>query len=164
MHYLLVLFGLLAAPFAHGVEGVTATFVPEQIFAGNSHGTGYLKLGLGKARPFTVQSHGTLQADGRLQLDQVVRFVGKPEHKRSWIIWNTGAGHYSATLSDAAGPVLGRAVGSRFTLRYPLSRWGLVMHQTLDLATDRRSIANVARIRWLGLPVGKLKETITIEH
>lgn len=159
------LFSLLLAPPAAGSSQVGAvTFVPELVFGGSSQGIGHLKLGFGKARPFTVRSRGTRQADGGLKLDQVVRFDGEPPLYRSWLMWSTSAGNYSATLTDAAGPVVGRAVGSRFTLQYPLNHWGLVMHQTLDLAPDGKTIANLASIRWLGLQIGQLTETITLKR
>ncbi len=50
------------------------------------------------------------------------------------------------------------------TVRYPLKRSGLVMHQTLDLADDRRTIANHGRIKLLGIPIGRLQETIQLGH
>jgi hypothetical protein len=35
------------------------------------------------------------------------------------------------------------------------------MHQTLDLAADGRTIDNRATVRFLGVPIGWLRETIT---
>ena len=79
-------------------------------------------------------------------------------------MWQTSPGRYSATLTEAAGPVVGRVKGSRLTLRYPLKRWGLVMHQTLDLATDQKTLLNSGSIRFLGIPVGRLRETIYLKQ
>ena len=154
---------MLAASAAH-CQPMTGGFVPELVFAGRSEGKGELRLVLSKKRPFTVESLGTTQADGRLRLEQHVRFEGKADQSRTWVMWQTSAGHYSATLTDAAGLVVGRTQGSRMTLRYPLNRWGLVMHQTLHLAQDRQTIANAGSIRFLGIPIGKLRETIQIKH
>ena len=145
-------------------QPATAAFVPELVFAGGSEGKGELWLMLVKKRPFTVESLGTRQANGYLRLTQRVRFEGKAEHSRTWVMWQTSPGYYSATLTDAAGPVFGRTQGSRMTLRYPLNRWGLVMHQTLDLAADRHTIANTGSIRFLGIPIGKLRETIQLKY
>lgn len=147
----------------HAQSGRRA-FVPEEVFAGRSEGKGEIRLGLGKSRPFTVESHGTLQEDGRLRLEQTLRFEGKPVRSRTWLMQQTRPGHYSATLTDAAGSVVGRTEGSRLTLRYPLTRWGLVMHQTLDLAEDGRTVANYGSIRFLGIPMGQLRETIHLTH
>ena len=145
-------------------QAVAKAFVPEEVFAGRSEGKGEMRLFLGSTRAFTVGSLGTTQADGRLRLDQIMRFEGKPVQSRSWLMWQTEPGHYSATLTGAAGPVVGRTEGSRLTLRYPLKRWGLVMYQTLDLSKDGRTIENYGSIRFLGIPVGQLRETIRLMH
>lgn len=135
-------------------------FVPEVVFAGRSEGTGEVRVLAGRRRAFTVESLGTMQADGRLRLEQKVRFANKPEQSRSWVMWPTKPGHYAATLTGAAGPVVGRSEGSRLTLRFPMNRWGLVMHQTLDLSTDGRTLMNSGSVRLLGIQVAHLKETI----
>ena len=150
---------LLLSGAAHS-NPVADTFVPEEVFAGRSDGKGELRLFRGRARPFTVESVGTLQGDGQLRLEQTMRFEGRPVQTRFWVMQQTGPGRYSATLSDAAGPVVGRVEGRRLTLQYPLRRWGLVMHQTLDLDLDGRSIANFGSIRFLGIRIGELRETI----
>lgn len=49
-------------------------------------------------------------------------------------------------------------------LRYPLNRRGLVMHQTLDLTPDEKTLINSGSIRFLGMPVGQLRETIELKH
>ena len=154
---------VLASPSAHCLA-MANEFVPERVFAGRSEGRGKLWLMLGKSRAFTVESLGTTQADGRLRLEQHVRFDGKVEQSRTWVMWQTSPGRYSATLTDAAGPVVGRTQRSRMTLHYPLNRWGLAMHQTMDLAKDRQSIDNVGTIRFLGIPIGKLRETIHLKQ
>lgn len=153
--------GMLASAAVH-CQPLTNAFVPELAFAGRSEGKGEMGLMRGKKRPFTVISLGTTLADGRLRLEQRVQFEGKAEQSRTWVIWQTSPGEYSATLTDAAGPVVGRTQGARMTLRYPLNRWGLVMHQTMDLAQDRRTIANFGSIRFLGIPIGTLRETIQL--
>lgn len=139
-------------------------FVVEQVFAGRSEGRGTLRLFLGRERPFTVESSGTPQADGSFRLDQSVHFEGQAVQSRHWIMQRTDAGHYAISLSDAAGPVTARTDGSRLLLRYPLNRRGLVMHQTLELSMDGKTIANDGRIRFLCIPVGRLRETIHLQR
>lgn len=145
-------------------QAMPNAFVPEQVFAGRSEGKGELKLLLGKKRPFTVTSSGAIQSDGRLRLTQDVKFEGKAVQSRSWAIWQTSPGHYSGTLTEATGPVVGRVMGNRLTLRYPLKPGGLVMHQTLNLTTDRKTLINSGSIRFLGIEVGQLRETIQLKH
>ncbi len=79
-------------------------------------------------------------------------------------ITQTMPGHYTATLTDAAGPVVGRSEGNRLTLRYPLKKWGLVMHQTLDLGSDGRTVNNHGSIRLMGIQIGELEETIRLHR
>ncbi len=155
---------LLAAmvPLAAHTQSPHVDFVPEVVFAGRSEGKGELTLLMGRARPFTVESVGTLQGDGALVLRQQIHFEGKPVETRAWVMRRTGPGTFAATLTDAAGPVSARTAGNRMTLRYPLTRWGLSMHQTLDLAGDGRSIANRGSVRFLGVPMGELRETILL--
>lgn len=137
-----------------------ADFVPEAVFAGHSRGTGELGLLFGRDRAFTVRSHGVPHADGSFVLTQEVRFEGRPAQMRTWVMRRTGPGTYAATLTGAAGPAVGTVEGSRMTLRYPLTDWGLAMHQTMDLSDDGATVANHGRIRFLGLPVGELREII----
>lgn len=148
------------------VRGQTAgqAFIPELVFAGHSQGIGELRLLFGKPRAFTVESLGTAQADGRFRLEQKVKFQGKPVQSRAWVMQQTSPGHYSATLTEAVGPAVGHTQGSRLTLSYPLKRWGLVMHQTLDLSKDGRTVANFGSIRLFGVEVGELRETIYLTH
>lgn len=155
---------LLGISYASWSQDRLDEFVVEKVFAGRSVGHGSLRLGLGKARPFTVESSGAVQADGSFRLEQSVRFEGKPARSRHWIMRRTEAGQYAITLSDAAGPVTARVEGQRMLLRIPLNRSGLVMHQTLELVADGKTLANDGCIRFLGIPVGRLRETIELHR
>ena len=144
-----------------GVQPVSAEdFVPEKAFAGRSEGTGSLRLFWRKERTYVVENLGELQPDGNLRLEQTVHFDGEPIEHRKWLIHPLGAGRYSATLSDATGPVTGYTSGNRLELRYGVKLGGLiVMHQTLELKPDG-SMANDGIVRFLGIPIGHLHETI----
>ena len=137
-------------------------FTPKNGFSGESEGLGSLKIFFGKPRPFHVKSRGSEQGDGTFRLDQTVTFQGEAPQTRFWIISTTTPNHYSATLSDAAGPVQAVTTGSTLSLHYRI-KGPLVMHQELKLAPDGRTIDNVGVIRLLGVPVGHLRETITRE-
>ena len=134
-------------------------FTPQRGFAGTSHGEGTLRILFGKSRPFHVDSLGQMQSDGRFRLDQDVTFQGKPAKHRFWLIRETEPLHYTATLSDASGPVKGSTDGALLTLRYRVSKV-LVMHQTLKLGPDGTTIDNAGRVTFLGIPIGTLRETI----
>lgn len=146
-----------SALFAAGQQ---LAFTPKNGFAGESEGNGTLKLFLGKPRPFHVESHGAQQSDGTFRLEQRIAFEGKPPRERVWIITTVSPGQYSATLSDAAGPVTGATSGPNLSLRYRV-KGPLVMHQELELMPDGTTIDNVGTVTLLGIPVGHLHETIT---
>ena len=129
-------------------------------FSGYSEGNGKLRLFFGKQRLFNVESHGYDQADGTFRIDQTVTFQGQPSQKRSWILKTIGQNHFTGTLSDAAGRVTGRTNGSRLLLKYRL-KGPLIMHQTLELMPDGKTIDNVGRITLLVITVCRLHETIT---
>lgn len=135
------------------------TFTPQAGFGGSSHGNGTLRLFLGRQKRFHVDSRGVEEPDGTLRLEQTVTFEGKPAKQRTWRIRTTASGDYAATLSDAAGPVTGHTEGATLYLRYRI-KGPLVMHQTLRLMPDGRTIDNVGRITLLAIPVGRLHETI----
>lgn len=134
-------------------------FTPQNGFGGESEGNGSLKLFLGKPRPFHVVSRGSEQRDGTFRLEQWVTFQGKPTRDRVWIITTVTPNHYSAKLSDAAGPATGSTSGARLSLQYRL-KGPLVMNQELQLLPDGKTIDNVGTIRLLGIPLGHLHETI----
>jgi len=135
-------------------------FTPNAGFAGESEGNGSLQLLLGKPRPFHVQSRGSEQADGTFRLEQTISFEGEPARERVWVISTVSPNRYSASLSDAAGPVTGTTSGPHLSLRYRV-KGPLVMHQELELMPDGKTIDNVGTITLLGIAVGHLRETIT---
>ena len=136
-----------------------AAFTPRVGFGGRSEGNGSLRLLLGKPRPFHVESSGHDRPDGTFQLDQAITSRNKPTQYRTWVMTTVGPHQYSATLSDAAGVVAARTDCNRLNLRYRYAG-PLVVRQTLGLMPGGRTIDNVGRITLLGLPVGRLHETI----
>jgi len=141
-------------------DGSSLEFTPQNGFSGHSEGNGKLKLFFGKQRLFHVESHGYDQADGTFRLDQTVTFQGQPSQQRFWILKTNSQNHFTGTLSDAAGRVTGLTNGTRLLLKYRLKGL-LVMHQTLELMPDGKTIDNVGKITLLGITVGHLHETIT---
>lgn len=140
-------------------SGEFPEFTPQHGFNGDSEGVGTLTFLLGKPRPFQVESRGTEQPDGTFRLEQTIRFEGSQATSRVWILRTVGLSRYAATLSDAAGPVTGSSDGSLLRLKYR-ARGPLVMRQELRLMPDGKTIDNVGVISLLGIPVGRLEETI----
>ncbi len=137
----------------------SSEFTPHNGFFGHSEGNGTLKRFLGKRRPFHVESHGYDLLDGTFRLDQTVTFQGKPSQQRTWILKTISQNNFTGTLSDAPGPVTGLTKGSRLQLKYRV-KGPLIMHQTLELMPDGKTIDNVGKVTFLGSTVGHLHETI----
>lgn len=158
--------GLIASLLVAGVassplraQSPAALFTPQTGFGGSSEGNGTLKLGFGKQRPFHVVSHGYQSSDGTFRLDQTITFEGQAPSDRSWVLTSTNGNNYSGTLTGVAGHVVGHTDGNILTLHYRV-RGPLVMHQTLKLMADGKTIDNAGTITLLGIPVGHLHETI----
>lgn len=158
--FLIFLLAASIAGFPSFADEQQTAFTPQNGFGGESEGNGSLKIFFGEPRPFRVESRGSEQSDGTFRLEQTVTFQGKPPQDRVWILTTVSPDHYSATLSDAAGPVTGSTFGPRLTLEYRL-KGPLVMHQELQVMQDGKTIDNVGVITLLGVPVGHLHETIT---
>ena len=153
----LILVALLIPGLSFAAE--QPQFTPQAGFGGASEGNGTLTLLLGRTQSFHVASLGTDQSNGSFRLEQRIAFQGKPPQDRVWILIAVSPDRYSGSLSDASGPVTGFTSGSRLSLRYRL-KGPLVMHQELQLMPDGKIIDNVGVITVLGIPVGRLRETI----
>lgn len=155
----LLSFGLLLACSLCRAEAASIELTPQQLFSGSSEGNGALEFVFGDPRSFHVESLGATQSDGSFRLDQTITFDGEPPTSRHWIIRTVSPGEYAGTLSDAAGEVSGRIEGNHLILRYRIK--GLfVMQQKLTLMADDSTIDNLGRITVLGIPIGRLHETI----
>ena len=156
-------FGLLLVCLQGKAVAAPREITPQQLFAGHSEGNGSLKLLFSKEKHFHVDSHGAMQSDGRFRLDQTIVFEGEPSQDRHWILETTAPGIYAGILSDAPGRVKGKMEGNRLTLCYRI-KGPMFMHQTLTLLPDGRTIDNVDKITLLGIPIGRLHETIIREN
>lgn len=134
-------------------------FTPQHGLSGPSRGNGYFSFFLRRPRAFRVQSLGRNGSDGTFTVQQTVTFEGKTPETRHWTIHETVPLHYTGELSNAAGPVSGHTIGRRLFLKYRI-KGPLVMHQTLELMPDGKTIDNVGRITLLGIQVGSVRETI----
>ncbi len=146
-------------------EGTGPAMRPENFFAGATSSSGVLENRAGApTRRLSVQGSGRVLPDGSFRLDQSVVFDQDAPHKRTWVMRRVDAHHYTATLTDASGPVQAEVYGSLMHLRYPMKRpFGGVMEQWLYLQPDGRTVINEATIRVFGIVVAHLSERITRE-
>jgi hypothetical protein len=145
----------------------TPLFLPEQFFAGNTRGSGILQASDGKpSRQISVTSNGRLLADGRFQLDQTISqsTPGMPDvatSTRTWLMTKVDATHYTATLTDAAGPVTAEVHGNLLHLRYLYRQPLITVEQWLYLQADGRTVLNEGRISIPGRTIARISEIIT---
>ena len=133
---------------------------PERFFDGGTRGEGTLAVRFGRTRTLRVEGTGRMEADGVFRLDQTVRFDDGKVETRSWRMQRLDAQRYTATLTDAVGPVSAEVTGNRFHLRYLLRRPAVRMEQWLTLAADGRTVQNEATVTILGVPWARLSERI----
>lgn len=151
---------LTASPF-HMQRAESPEFRPQSFFAGRTTGTGVLVQRGKRPRHVHVAGVGTEEAEGSFRLDQVVTYDdGSIEH-RTWTLRQLSDHTYTGSLTDATGPVAAESLGNTFSLRYPLGKPWISMHQTLVLQPDGRTVLNVATVTVLGIPWARLSETIT---
>ncbi|MBE7218507.1 MAG: DUF3833 family protein [Caulobacteraceae bacterium] len=136
---------------------------PFVIFAGRTASQGVLEAASGApSERFRVQGTGRVEPDGTLVLDQRIAFEGKPARERTWRLRRLDAHHFTASLTDASGPVSAEAYGALLHLRFRLKGVPLgAMEQWLYLQDDGRTLVNEAVVRVAGVPVRRLSERIT---
>ncbi len=154
---------LLLVCFNACADDPLSTLAPQQLFDGLSEGNGSLRLLFGKPKQFHVESSGHIQPDGKFRLDQTVTFKGDEPAHRYWIIETLAPAKFAGTLSDAPGDVTGSSEGNRLTLRYRV-KGPMIMKQTLEQLPDGKTIDNIGTITLLGIPIGRLHETIIRKH
>lgn len=144
----------------------TPLFLPEQFFAGNTRGSGVLQASDGTpSQQISVTSNGRMLADGRFQLDQTISqsIPGTSNiqtSSRTWLMTKVDATHYTATLTDAAGPVTAEVHGNLFHLRYLYRKPLITVEQWLYLQADGRTVLNEGRISIPGRTIARISEII----
>ncbi len=135
------------------------TFSPERFFAGTTEGVGTLRLRVGRTQLVQVESRGTFMADSTFQLAQTIRRGTSAPSTRTWQMHRTAPGRYTATLTDASGPVTATVEGATLRIRYPMGRFTR-MEQRLVLQPGGRTAVNLSTVSFLGVPLARLFETI----
>lgn len=147
-------------------DGAAPEMRPETFFAGKTSSSGVIedRAGAPTSR-FRVEGTGKSLADGTFQLDQVVSFPDEGRQQtRTWLMQRLDAHRYTATLTDASGPVEAEVHGNLMHLRYPMKTpFGGRMEQWLYLQPDDRTVVNEATVRVFGLVAAHLSERITRE-
>lgn len=136
---------------------------PEMFFEGTTVSSGVIQNRSGApTRRFKVEGRGTAMPDGTFRLEQNVSIEQQPTQNRIWVMRKVDAHHYTATLTDASGPVDAEAYGNLFHLRYPMKApFGGQMEQWLYLQPGGLTVINEATVRVFGVVAAHLSERIS---
>lgn len=132
---------------------------PFEFFAGRTESQAIVKVLLNK--PFRSHTVGEarMERDGSLTMVQTVKDEGKPPHDRRWRVRKTGPGRYSATMSDALGPVAIDKVGNRYRFRFTM-KGKLAVEQWLTPLPGGASARNTVKVRKMGVTVATTEGVI----
>jgi hypothetical protein len=125
---------------------------PLRFFQGRTETVGTVKVMFHK--PFRTHSLGAgrIEPDGSLTLVQRVEDEGKAPHDRRWRVRQTGPDRFTATMSDAVGPVTIDKVGDRYRFRFTL-KGNLSAEQMLTpLPGGKAALSNI-KVKRMGFTV-----------
>lgn len=131
----------------------------EQFFTGVTEGSGTVDMMLFGRHAMRDRTHGRIDPQGALLLDQTVEEQGKPARKRQWRLVRMGANQVTGTISDARGPVTGEFTGGTLHLRYRLAE-GPSVEQTITLQPGGRTAVNRMSFRRFGFKVATVESTL----
>ena len=132
---------------------------PLRFFEGRTEGSGTIKLFMKKPYRSRSIGRGVIEPDGSLVLVQRVEDDGKPPRVRRWLIRQTGPGHYSGTMSEAAGPVTIDEVGGNYRFRFTM-KGHFAVEQWLFPLPGGMAARNSMKVRRFGMTVGTSDGTI----
>lgn len=132
---------------------------PLRFFEGRTESQGTIRLFMKKPYKSRSFGRGVIEPDGSLLLVQRVEDEGKPPRERRWRIRQTGAGHYSGTMSEAIGPVTIDDVGGSYRFRYRM-KGNFAVEQWLVPLPGGMAARNSLKVRKFGMTVGTSDGTI----
>jgi hypothetical protein len=145
----------LAAPVASAEQPVD----PLRFFEGRTEVEGVVKVMFHKPYRTHSTGRGTIERDGSLTLVQHVVDEGKAPHDRHWRVRPTGEDSFTASMSEAVGPVTITRVGQSYRFRYKM-KGKLSVEQTVTPLPDGRSARNLGKVRRMGIVVATTSGTI----
>src|SRR3954465_10233144 len=110
----------IAAPFllAAATPVARPQVDPLRFFAGRTETLGLVKVLFRSPYRSRSLGQGRIESDGSLTLVQRVEEDGKPPHDRRWRGRGDGPGKWTATMSEATGPVAIDRLGDRYRFRF----------------------------------------------
>lgn len=130
-----------------------------QFFEGRTEMTSLVKVMMKRPYKSVTLGDGRILPDGSLALVQSVRDEGKAPRRRYWKVRQTGAGHFTGTMSEAIGPVDAQQIGDAYRFRFRL-KGHLTVEQWLKPLPGWRSAKSTATVRKFGIRVATSSGTI----
>jgi hypothetical protein len=125
---------------------------PLLFFQGRTETVGTVKVIFRK--PYHTRSigQGRMEPDGSLFLVQRVQDDGKPATERWWRVRETGPDRFTATMSEAVGPVRIDKVGQRYRFRFKL-KGNMSGEQMLTPLPGGRTALTNLKVKSMGVTV-----------
>ena len=147
---------LLLAPAASPAPEPTD---PLRFFEGRTESQGTVKIIMRKPYRSRSVGVGKIESDGSLTLVQQVHDEGKPVQQRRWKVRRAGTGRYTATMSEASGPVVIDKVGGQYRFRFRM-KGNLAAEQMMIPLAGGRTARNTMKVKRLGIVVATSEGTI----
>jgi hypothetical protein len=146
---------VLAAPLA----SASVQLDPLRFFEGRTVTEGTVKVMF--HRPYETHSigEGRIERDGSLTLVQRVQDEGKPAHERRWHVREVSPDLFSASMTEAVGPVTIDRVGDRYRFRFKL-KGNLSAEQMLIPLPGGKAARNTLKVKRMGITVATTDGTI----
>lgn len=125
---------------------------PLRFFQGRTETTGTVKVIFHKAYNTHSIGEGQIERDSSLLLVQRVQDDGKPVTIRVWRVRQTAPDRYTASMTEAIGPVTIDKVGEHYRFRFAL-KGDLTAEQTLTPLPGGRSALSVLKVKKMGITV-----------
>jgi hypothetical protein len=143
---------VVASGFSLPAFGRAPAIDPLQFFEGRTESSGTIKIVFKKAYASRSFGLGRREQDGSLSVVQRVQEDGKPERQRRWRIRQVGPGHFTGTMSDAAGKITIDEIGGRYRFRFKLKD-NLSVEQWVSPLAGGQSATNSMTVRKFGMTV-----------
>ena len=151
---------MIVALAAMAAAAAVPTLDLAAFFAGRTHAENVLKIVFRDPQKLVVDSVGRREGREFVQVD-TVREGDKPARTRVWRTHEIAPGHFTGSLSDAAGPVDIRIEGNSATIRYVMKDGHLRIVERLQLKDGGRALSNHVVAKKLGLTFARVDGTIS---
>lgn len=141
-----------------GPGGGEAETDPMRFFEGRTESESTVKIIMRKAYRSRTIGDGRIE-DGVLHLVQHVRQDGKAPYDRRWRVRQVGPGRFTATMSEASGPVTVEQVGDDYRFRFKM-KGNLSVEQWLMPLPGGTAARSKLTVRKLGIVVGRSQGTV----